>query len=70
MIITVGIIYRILYEFSTYTGEVAKKSGLYNNMSNVVDFYTVQVVKHNILLKFYHGYGENYHYPNSFSELG
>ena len=45
MIITVGIIYRILYEFSIDTGEVANKSGMYRSMSTAVDFYPVQVVK-------------------------
>ena len=46
MIIRVRIIYRILYEFSTDTGEVAKSSGLYCSTSTTVDFYPVQVVKH------------------------
>ena len=49
MIITVGMNFRILYEFSTDTGEVLKMSGLYCSMSIAVDFYPVQVVKHCIL---------------------
>ena len=49
MIIRVRINYRILYEFSTDTGEVTKKSGLYYSMSTAVDFYPEQVVKHYIL---------------------
>jgi hypothetical protein len=45
MIIAVGIIYRILYEFSTDKGEVANNSGLYRIISTAVDFYPIQVVK-------------------------
>ena len=45
MIITAGIIYRILYEFGTDSGEVANKSGMYMSMTIAVDFYLVQVVK-------------------------
>ena len=45
MIIRVGIIYRIMYELITDTGEVTNKSGLYRSMSTAVDFYPVQVVK-------------------------
>ena len=58
MIITAGIIYRILYEFNTDTGEVANKSGLYKSMSTAVDFYLVKVVKLCILPQFYHMYGK------------
>ena len=42
IIIKDGIIYRILYEFSTDTGDVANKSGLYRSMSIAVDFYPVK----------------------------
>ena len=45
MRIIIGIVYRILYEFSTDTGEVANKSEMYMSMSTAVDFYLVQVVK-------------------------
>jgi hypothetical protein len=48
MIIAVRIIYRILYELSTDTGEITKSSELYCNMSIAVDFYPVQMVKHRI----------------------
>ncbi len=50
MIIAVRIIYRILYEFITDTGEITKNSELYCSMSIAVDFYPVQMVKHCILL--------------------
>jgi hypothetical protein len=45
----VGINSRIQYEFSTATGEVTKKAGLYCSMSIAVGFYPIQVVKHCIL---------------------
>ncbi len=49
MIITVGIIYRILYEYSIDTGEETNNSGLHFSASTAIDFYPVQVVKHGIL---------------------
>jgi len=46
MIIATRIIYRMLYEFSTGTGGVAKNSGLCCSTSIALAFCLVQVVKY------------------------